>query len=609
MRQLIFLSTVLFFSWEAFAQNVGIGTSTPQARLHVADSNVLFNGDPSGQVTIDPSPLPASGPGIRMMWIPRKAAFRVGAATSNEWDKHNIGHYSFASGWGSIASGFASTALGSGMAAGEFAVSLGSNADAIGYTSTAIGGSSNANGNYSTSIGFSTNANGFSSLAIGIYNDSIVHRDGDITNTTPLFIIGNGNSNNNRSNAMVVLKNGNTGIGTNSPQARLHVADSGVVFTAPTILPTVPGPPPVSGYGSRMMWYPDKAAFRVGSVSGVHWDEQYVGTQSAAFGYSNKAEGYASFAAGTNSTAPGSQSMAVGAYAHAAGSISSAFGSHTTAAGTVSTSFGVYNTANGWGSLVAGVFNDPILASPQTVFTSTTPLFIIGNGDDVANRSNAVVVLKNGNVGIGNNDNPVNRLHITGGALADLTANSGFMTIGNIAGTNMVFDQNEIQVRGNNALPAHLYLQKNGGNVMIGDPANGNPPVVIGPTHTLSVNGSASKTGSTAWSSWSDVRLKQNIEPYTDGLSSLLKIKPVWYQYNAASGFDAETRFVGVLAQQLQQVSPYMVTETSSNKTSNGSGYLSVDNGAMTYMLINAVKEQQQQIEELKQIVKQLSKK
>lgn len=37
----------------------------------------------------------------------------------------------------------------------------------------------------------------------------------------------------------------------------------------------------------------------------------------------------------------------------------------------------------------------------------------------------------------------------------------------------------------------------------------------------------------------------------------------------------------------------------------NSSDYLNVDNGAMTYMLINAVKEQQKIIEELKKIAEE----
>ena len=61
------------------------------------------------------------------------------------------------------------------------------------------------------------------------------------------------------------------------------------------------------------------------------------------------------------------------------------------------------------------------------------------------------------------------------------------------------------------------------------------------------------------------------------------------------------SRYVGVLAQELKEVSPYMVDEFSFNRQdASAEKYLSVDNGAMTYMLINSVKEQQQQIEELK---------
>ena len=129
------------------------------------------------------------------------------------------------------------------------------------------------------------------------------------------------------------------------------------------------------------------------------------------------------------------------------------------------------------------------------------------------------------------------------------------------------------------------------------------------PNRKLSVNGGASKTGGGSWDVFSDMRLKQNIQPYTDGLSSLLKVKPVWFQYTPSSGFDSITKYVGVLAQQLQQISPYMVTESANNKATDGSGYLSVDNSSMTYMLINAIKEQQAVIEALKKRIEVLEKK
>lgn len=59
------------------------------------------------------------------------------------------------------------------------------------------------------------------------------------------------------------------------------------------------------------------------------------------------------------------------------------------------------------------------------------------------------------------------------------------------------------------------------------------------------------------------------------------------------TGFDTAPEYVGVLAQELKAAGPYMVT-TPNTKTGNANeGYLQVDNGAMTYMVINVVKEQQ----------------
>ncbi len=109
------------------------------------------------------------------------------------------------------------------------------------------------------------------------------------------------------------------------------------------------------------------------------------------------------------------------------------------------------------------------------------------------------------------------------------------------------------------------------------------------PTALLSVNGGADKPGGGSWGTFSDARLKENVQEYTDGLSALLKIKPVTYHYNAASGFDTKPAYVGVIAQQLKEVAPYMVSQVT--RSNDKQTYLQVDNSAMTYMLINAVKE------------------
>jgi hypothetical protein len=115
------------------------------------------------------------------------------------------------------------------------------------------------------------------------------------------------------------------------------------------------------------------------------------------------------------------------------------------------------------------------------------------------------------------------------------------------------------------------------------------------PTATLSVNGTADKPGGGSWAVFSDARLKQDVKTYNDGLSTLLKIAPVTYRYNEKSGCDTKPQYVGVIAQELQKIAPYMVD----NFTKDGADYLRVDNSAMTYMLINAVKELSTQLQDL----------
>lgn len=83
-----------------------------------------------------------------------------------------------------------------------------------------------------------------------------------------------------------------------------------------------------------------------------------------------------------------------------------------------------------------------------------------------------------------------------------------------------------------------------------------------------------------------------------------MKIKPVTFQYNQRSGYDTSVTHVGVVAQELMEVAPYMV-DTFSIK-GDTTTYYTVNASAMTYMLINTVQEQQSEIEQLKtQVTKQ----
>jgi hypothetical protein len=69
---------------------------------------------------------------------------------------------------------------------------------------------------------------------------------------------------------------------------------------------------PSQGAGARLMWYPAKAAFRVGYVYENNWDNDSIGAYSFASGLNSKAIGIVSTAMGYWTTANGEYSTALG---------------------------------------------------------------------------------------------------------------------------------------------------------------------------------------------------------------------------------------------------------------------------------------------------------
>ena len=119
---------------------------------------------------------------------------------------------SFAGGNGSIASGTGAFSFGYySTASGEYATSLGYQSVASGAYSTASGYFSTASGNYSTASGYSSTANSYAETVIGIYPDTVTPTSATTYQLSDwLFGIGNGTSAGSKSNALVMLKSGNT---------------------------------------------------------------------------------------------------------------------------------------------------------------------------------------------------------------------------------------------------------------------------------------------------------------------------------------------------------------------------------------------------------------
>jgi hypothetical protein len=378
--------------------NVGIGTNNPKAKLHVQDSSVVFAA--TAELVGPPGNPPISGVGRRMMWYADKAAFRVGYAENTEWDKNNIGSFSFATGSHTLASQ-------------PYSFAAGVNSFATGTTSFATGGDSKAMGDYSLSAGNGTVAQSYAGMAIGVYNDTASNGINLTTRnaTNRLFQIGNG-SFGFRSNALTVLQNGNMGIGTTTPLAKLHVVDSSVVFAAAGLVGISDyGNTPISGGGRRMMWYADKAAFRAGRVSNANWDKDSIGLFSFATGADTKAKGAFSFASGSQTEALGRHSSAHGEQTIAEGNWSFATGNETNAIAYASAVMGVGTIAKSYAGTVVGYYNDTSDAPHPYNRDNLNRLFQIGNGLNPTDRSNAMTVLQNGNVGIGTTE-PKARLHI-----------------------------------------------------------------------------------------------------------------------------------------------------------------------------------------------------
>jgi endosialidase-like protein len=122
------------------------------------------------------------------------------------------------------------------------------------------------------------------------------------------------------------------------------------------------------------------------------------------------------------------------------------------------------------------------------------------------------------------------------------------------------------------------------------------------PDQKLSVSGDASKSvGGGSWQVFSDERLKNIKGNFSSGLKAIMQLQPIRYQYKPDNPLklQSEIENVGFGAQALQKVIPQAVSK-------NGNGYLMVNNDPILWTMLNAIKEQQKEIEKLKGEVRQL---
>jgi Chaperone of endosialidase len=121
------------------------------------------------------------------------------------------------------------------------------------------------------------------------------------------------------------------------------------------------------------------------------------------------------------------------------------------------------------------------------------------------------------------------------------------------------------------------------------------------------------KPGGGSWAASSDARIKTVQHDYESGLAEILALRPVVYTYNGndknnehgnslhKQAAEAQTPFVGLVAQEAELVLPGIVSQQAGWIDDEAVDDLRIiDTSELTYTLINAVKDLNQQIIDLK---------
>ncbi len=383
---------------------------------------------------------------------------------------------------------------------------------------------------------------------------------------------------------------------------------------------------------------------------------------STAMGHGTSASGEFSTAMGWATSAGGIASTDMGLATNAKGGNSTAFGNGTTASGYISTAMGVNSVAQAYGSCSIGTFNDDSDFPHPVHHHNDDRIFQIGNGISNTTRRNAMTVLRNGNTGIGIL-NPTSTLDVMRGTAPGGTAqfrgtnnishfnfgsdedtyiragkNNRFVIINDIPGgkvgigtstpgfalnfANTLGDK--ISLWGNSGNHYGLGIQSNLLEIHTADNTDdiafgfgssgaltermrikGNGNVGIGtstPDVQLCVNGSIKYAGYLG--ACSDIRYKKDLAPISNSLHSILSLSGFYYSWKQNEFPQMEfsdKRQIGFSAQEMEKLFPELVM-------TDANGYKSVDYGRLTPVLVEAIKEQQEQITKQQQQIDELRK-
>ena len=457
---------------------------------------------------------------------------------------------------------------------------------------------------------------------------------------------------------------GNVGIGTSLPSAKLHIAGGlrlvngteglGKVLTSNADgLATWESLPPAPA----TLWSQSGnsiSSTNSGNVGiGVSFPPQskLVVIGNATIGSQNSANGANALATGFFTFASGSNSFSGGSYSIASAENTLAFGNSSEASAINAAAIGLAIRVNVPHSFGVGSYNS---IEDENTPSQNQRVFQVGNGVASNIRRNAFTVLRNGNVGIGvdapdaqlqfanttvnrkivlwegaNNDHQFYGFGINGGTLRYQTDALGADHVF-FAGANATTSNELLRIKGNGnvginqanpqvplqfatALGKKISLYRGGtGDAGFGvfgnelrihsdyngaDITFGYDNLVNGFTERFRVQANGNATLAGVLTQNSDETLKKNIEPIANASHLLQQLHGYRYQWKDENA-DAEKQ-LGLLAQEVQKVLPELVKEGENGK-------LGVNYSGLIPVLLEALKEQRSEIDQLKALVKQL---
>ncbi len=456
----------------------------------------------------------------------------IGGGTVGLGASSSRADYAIAIGWNSDARGQASIALGP--------------SDAYGYNSFSTGWVTEARGNYSSTFGYQTNSYPYASMALGRYNvvtgDSASWNPGD-----PIFMIGDGTSNTNRSNSFMIQKNGQTAIGYNSPTGMLNVS---------------------TGLGSLNNSGLDvgNAALLLGTAtSGLAFDANQIEVLGTGLHINFNSNEDLYLVNGGGNVAIGHSTPATKLDVEGAG-----------------WQFRLDNPSAGG--------DDWYIGSSHSTWAAGGGKFLIS--PTASSGNSALAIESSSQVGIGTTT-PSDRLQIDADAGEDAlrvriggaTAFRVYDNLGVSVGANTTPPPNGLRVIGNTIVNDEIYPNVDNA-IDLGTPTRRWDDV-------WATNGVIQT---------SDARLKTNIQNLNYGLAVISQLRPVSFNWIDQDG---KGKKLGLIAQEVQKEIPEVVRENENPEVPLGVNY-----AELVPVLIKGMQEQQslieQQEKELQQVKKEL---